>query len=74
MAHFLNSNSDIIFLIPYKNEPLLSNYPRPGLGGSPGLVVMGGDSSPKSHGFESRYLILDGHYFTYHCCEDCNVC
>ena len=31
------------------------------LGGSPGLVVMGGDSRPKGRGFESRRRILDGH-------------
>ena len=32
------------------------------LGGSPGLVVMGGDSHSEGHGFESRYRILDGHF------------
>ena len=32
------------------------------LGGSPGLVVMGRDSCPKGHRFESRYHILDGHF------------
>ena len=32
-------------------------------GGSPGLVVMGGDSCFESHGFESWYHILDGHIF-----------
>ena len=30
-------------------------------GGSPGLVVMGGDSRSKGRGFESRRRILDGH-------------
>ena len=30
-------------------------------GGSPGLVVMGGDSHSKGSGFESRRRILDGH-------------
>ena len=34
----------------------------PGLGGSPGLVVMGGDSSPEGRGFESQHHILDGHF------------
>ena len=29
-------------------------------GGSPGLVVMGGDSCSKGHGFESQRRILDG--------------
>ena len=26
---------------------------------------MGGDSRPRSRGFESRYRILDGHFITY---------
>ena len=30
-------------------------------GGSPGLVVMGGDSCSEGHGFESQRRILDGH-------------
>ena len=30
------------------------------LGGSSGLVVMGGDSSSKGREFESRHCILDG--------------
>ena len=32
------------------------------MGGSPGLVVMGRDSSSKGHGFDSRRRILDGHF------------
>ena len=32
------------------------------MGGSPGLVVMGGDSSSEGHGFESQHCILDGHF------------
>ena len=31
------------------------------LGGSPGLVVMGGDSCTKGCGFKSCHCILDGH-------------
>ena len=31
-------------------------------GGSPGLVVMGGNSHSKGHGFESQHRILDGHF------------
>ena len=31
-------------------------------GGSPGLVVMGGDSCSKGRVFESRHCILDGHF------------
>ena len=32
---------------------------------SPGLVVMGLDSSSKGHEFKYRHHILDGHFFTY---------
>ena len=32
------------------------------LGGSPGLVVMGGDSCSKGREFESLHQILDGHF------------
>ena len=32
------------------------------MGGSPGLVVMGGDSCSKGCGFKSWHCILDGHY------------
>ena len=46
-----------------------------GMGGSPGLVVMRRDSQYKGSGFESRHRILDGHFFTYICCKNCNdVC
>ena len=31
------------------------------MGGSPGLVVMGGDTRSKGHGFKSRGWILEGH-------------
>ena len=42
-------------------------------GESPGLVVMGGDSCSKGCGFESRHRIrMDGHFFTYICCKNCN--
>ena len=38
-------------------------------------MVMGNDSHSKGHGFESRDCILDGHFFTYLCCNNCNdVC
>ena len=37
------------------------------LGGSPGLVIMGGDSRSEGRGFESQCRILDGHYFTLIC-------
>ena len=34
-----------------------------------GLVVMGQVSCSEGRGFESRHLILDGHFFTYICCK-----
>ena len=37
-------------------------------------MVMGRDSCSKGRGFESRHSILDGHFFTYICCKNCNVC
>ena len=37
-------------------------------------MVMGGDSCSKGRGFESQRHILDGHFFTFICCIDCNVC
>ena len=43
-------------------------------GGSPGLVVMGGDSCSKGRQFESRHRILDGHFFTFVCWKNWNVC
>ena len=41
-------------------------------GGSPGLLVMGRDLHTKDRGFESWHHILDGHFFTYNCCKNCN--
>ena len=35
---------------------------------------MGRDSHSKGRGFESRHHILDGHFFTYICCKNCDVC
>ena len=41
--------------------------------GSPGLVVMGGDSRYEGCGFESEHRMLEGHFFTFICCKNCNV-
>ena len=38
------------------------------LGGSPGLVVMGGDSCFEGCGFESHHRILDGYLKNYYKC------
>ena len=32
-------------------------------GGSPGVVVLGGDSQSEGRGFKSQRRILDGHFF-----------
>ena len=40
----------------------------------PGLVVMGGVSHSKGRGFKSQHRILDGHFFTYICCEKFKFC
>ena len=37
-------------------------------------MIMGRDSCSEGRGFESRHRILDGHFFTYNCCKNCNVC
>ena len=37
-------------------------------------MVMGEDSSPELSGVESQHSILDGHFFTYICYKNCNVC
>ena len=42
--------------------------------GSPGLVVMGGDSFSEGRGFVSHHHVLHGHFFTFICCKNCNVC
>ena len=41
------------------------------LGGSPGIVVMGGDPRSKGRVFESLHCILDGHtHISYKNCND----
>ena len=42
--------------------------------GSPGLVVMGEDPCLDGHGFKSQRHILDGHFFTFICSKNFNVC
>ena len=41
--------------------------------GSPGLVVMGGDSISRGHEFESRHQILEefSHLFVLKACQSC---
>ena len=49
------------FVLLYLNGHIL-NKPSVNLGGSPGLVVMLGDSSSEVFQFESQHRILDGHF------------
>ena len=42
-------------------------------GGSPGVVVMGGDWRSRGREFESRHCVLDGSFFTFICCKSCTV-
>ena len=42
--------------------------------GGPGLVAMGEDSCSEGHGFESQHPIMNGHFFTYICCNNRNDC
>ena len=37
-------------------------------------MVMGGDSCSKGCEFKSWHSILDGHFFTFICCKNCDVC
>ena len=37
-------------------------------------MIMGRDSRSEGRGFESGHCLLDGHFFTFICCKNCNVC
>ena len=52
--HFLRA------IYPFTKIRRIESFEK--LGGSPGLVVMGRDSSSKGRGFDSRHCILDGHF------------
>ena len=43
-------------------------------GSSPGLVVKGGNLCSEDCEFESKHRKLDGHFFTFNCCKNCNGC
>ena len=53
-------NGEEVYVAHYVVKEL-SKYPMP-LGGSPGLVVIGGDPCSKGCEFESRHHILNGHF------------
>ena len=42
------------------------------MGGSPGLVVMGGDSCSEGRGLDSQIRILEGHFHIY-LLKICNI-
>ena len=61
MAHFKLTNEKINNRVfPLGQETWSSGY---------GKRLMS-----ESCGFECRHLILDGHFFSYNCCKNCNVC
>ena len=76
----LSSNWDLFFHFQRKEktkerknihkEEKLLRYKQLGLG----LVVNGDVSSSNGRGFESRWCILDGHFFTMICCKNCINC
>jgi len=51
--------------IKIKEEKIILQKKTHKLGGSPGLMVMGGDSCYEGHVFESQHRILDGHFNTF---------
>ena len=36
-------------------------------------MVIGDDSCSRGRGFKSQQCLLDGHFFTFICCKNCNV-
>ena len=70
MAHFLKKSKE-------RSMGSFNNDLQPNLGkssdGSPGLVVMGGESCSKGCEFKSRHHLLDGHFFTFICYKNCYV-
>ena len=48
--------------IKIKEEKIILQKKTHKLGGSPGLMVMGGDSCYEGCGFESHHQIQDGHF------------
>ena len=55
----------LVFTIDIKIGITLSSKSVRNSGGSPGLVVMGGDLCSKGREFESLHRKLDGHFFKY---------
>ena len=37
-------------------------------------MVKGRETRSKGRGFKSQHHLLNGHFFTYICCKNCNVC
>ena len=56
LLHFHSNSSDQKLLFE------ITNWRK---GGSPGPVVMGGDSCYQGRGFESQCYKVDGHFFTF---------
>ena len=64
----------LVFTIDIKIGITLSSKSVRNSGGSPGLVVMGGDLCSKGRAFESQHYLLDGHIFTFIYCKNSSVC
>ena len=60
MVNVLAFYSDRPSSIPLKST-YLEHKQQDALGGSPGLVVMGGDSCTEGRGFDSHLHVLDGY-------------
>ena len=52
----------LIKYLSIERHLLIHNQQKGFVGGSPGLVVIGGDSCTERCGFESQHRILDGHF------------
>ena len=73
MVNVLAFYSDRPSSIPLKST-YLEHKQQDALGGSPGLVVMGGDSCTEGRGFDSHLHVLDGYISHILVAKKCNVC
>ena len=67
MANMTLASATFVFVVNIYYIETPGRPKRSRSGGSHGLVVMGGDSCSKGHGFESQHRILD-------VVKNCNVC
>ena len=65
----LNFDNKMVKILAAEYDPNMFIKKLRKMGGSPAIVVMGGDSCSEGRGFESRFSILDGDIFTNICCN-----